>query len=558
MKLLLAEVSNFASYKRLQFSFDEIGLALVQGATGAGKSTLQDIACWIMYGVTAKGGSVDEIKSWQSENCTEGTLQVEISGEIITITRIRGNQNANDLFWVESGKDFGSLIRGKDLKETQQLLSKRLGVSAELYQTAAYFHEFSPTNNFFTATAKDRRAIFEKIANLEWPKQLATKSSESRKSDKKLFQERKETLSRASGSQEQLTSGLKNSLSNRDNFDLKRAKEIITLEAKFKNFNEEKETKIKDLQVQGCNFESKKAKTIDTLLLKARAKELEIKRDIFEVKEESCPTCLRPTGGYLEALETEKAQQYRNKVLESELNAIIDMVAREDKTLNPYLKQIEDAKAVVNHYGEQLEAKKLEVNPFDQQVLSLKADLKEIEIHMAVCKNQVEELSYRIDSLTQLHDLSSALRGELLKNIVNSIQLETNCLLDKFFDSEIKVKFELTSSDDLDISIQKSGNECSYTQLSKGQRGLLRLSFGVSIMKAAANEAGIHFDNIFFDEAMDGLDTNLKVKAYSLFQELNKNHDNILVIEHATEFKTMFDKQFYVSLEGDESKVTDV
>lgn len=36
MKLLKAEVHNFGSYKDLEFDFNDLGLALIHGATGSG------------------------------------------------------------------------------------------------------------------------------------------------------------------------------------------------------------------------------------------------------------------------------------------------------------------------------------------------------------------------------------------------------------------------------------------------------------------------------------------------------------------------------------------
>src|SRR5271166_6085820 len=154
MKILSCYVSDFASYEELHFNFQKQGLTLIQGPTGSGKSTLCDIIPWTLFGRTAKDGAVDEILKWNSTEPAYGNLTLEVRGEKIAVTRARGkNAKDNDLIlWVDD-----KLIRGKDLNDTQKLINTKLGMDLQLYLASAYFHEFSQTAGFFTATAKNRR-----------------------------------------------------------------------------------------------------------------------------------------------------------------------------------------------------------------------------------------------------------------------------------------------------------------------------------------------------------------------------------------------------------------
>ena len=68
MKLLKASVVNFGSYSKLDFDFNNQGLTLIQGSTGSGKSTLQDIAIWTVLGITAKDGNADDVRNWNNLN----------------------------------------------------------------------------------------------------------------------------------------------------------------------------------------------------------------------------------------------------------------------------------------------------------------------------------------------------------------------------------------------------------------------------------------------------------------------------------------------------------
>jgi DNA repair exonuclease SbcCD ATPase subunit len=84
---------------------------------------------------------------------------------------------------------------------------------------------------------------------------------------------------------------------------------------------------------------------------------------------------------------------------------------------------------------------------------------------------------------------------------------------------------------------------------------MLKLSFVVSIMAAAQNKAGQHFDALFFDEALDGLSSDLKVKAFGLFEELSKEYGTIMVVEHSPDFQNLFERRFHVELQGDNSVI---
>jgi energy-coupling factor transporter ATP-binding protein EcfA2 len=77
-------------------------------------------------------------------------------------------------------------------------------------------------------------------------------------------------------------------------------------------------------------------------------------------------------------------------------------------------------------------------------------------------------------------------------------------------------------------------------------------------MDIAANEAGIFFHTLFFDEALDGLSPRLKIQSFQLFEELNLTHETLLLIEHSPEFQNLFNTKFNVSIENDKSTITNV
>ena len=74
-------------------------------------------------------------------------------------------------------------------------------------------------------------------------------------------------------------------------------------------------------------------------------------------------------------------------------------------------------------------------------------------------------------------------------------------------------------------------------------------------MRAAGNKVGVHYDNLFFDEALDGMDSSMKSKAIGLFEELAKTHSSVLIVEHDPGVQAMLDNKILVSLNNDYSEI---
>ncbi len=573
MKLLRCTAKNFGSYKDIELDFSQLGLALVYGPTGAGKSTLADLACWTLFGVTAKDGNVDDVRSWTTpDEPTTATQEVELSdGTTIRVTRIRGKQGENDLSYTDAANP-DKLVRGKDLADTQKLLEAILAVNSDEYITAAYFHEFSETGRFFTSAAKARRTLFERLAVLETPKRLSSGSGLRRKSLKSEIAHLQSTVDRLTGKLDESQKALSDTKTRKESWGGRQARLCNDLASKRENFQRDRSENVKRLDLRSYEFEKTKAKAVQEQ--EDEKKELqssyqgyevnwklkikEVKDFIAELEKSVCEACGGPNDNEAVAhwrdeldnlrQHSDKGELQRRRILECEKE-----IQRLEATINPVLEKIEAEKAKENKYQEQLEIEQARENPYTAQLAQLEADQFQLASELVNAEELLATASYEFDALVQISDLSDDLRGLLLKNAVEGIQDATNKRLEAYFDSEIKVGFTLEGSDSLNVSIQKNGYDCNYKQLSKGQRQLLKLCFVLAVMEAAANKTGVHFDNLWFDEALDGLDGSLKLKAFSMFEELAKSHVSIMLIDHDTGFQQCFHRRYKVSLIDDSS-----
>lgn len=548
MKILSASVTNFASYEHLAIGFENRGLTLVSGPTGAGKSTLCDIVPWVLFGRTAKDGAVDEIVRWNSDELTEGRIYVKINDKTIGVFRSR---NPNDLKYIEH--EAGEFKRGKDLNDTQKRINDLLGTDAEKYLSSAYYHEFSQAASFFTASAKNRRLMIEQMVDLS----LALKIAEGTKA---LKSEAKEAIER-----------LDHRLSmNLDKKEFTRIK-ILAAEDKASEWGTELKSKVAKLRDKNENFNRDEDRRLNALatnfigrnteieleLKDLRARVLpkyhftklqaEIKRLEAEQKHaDTCPTCghlLQEPTVNLAHLKYQLEQDTKTQ------DYTISQIRAAERSLD-YGKEVY-AKARApqdNPYLDLIEQAEQEVSPYVSILESLREQSLAVDEVLRLQTETMSELKLKLSDTTTLIQIVDDFRSLLIKRTVAELEHSTNRLLTSHFDAEIRCKFEADSLDKLDVTILKDGNECSFSQLSKGQRQLLKLCFGVSVMRQVANHSRVSTNVAMMDEAFDGMDEVLRVKAYSLLQELATQYESVFVVDHSPGLKAMFVNNIQVSL----------
>jgi DNA repair exonuclease SbcCD ATPase subunit len=508
MRVISCHLENFASYKSVEFTFENQGLCLIQGATGAGKSTLCDAIPWVLFGRTAKDGAVDEVISWNAEGPTIGYILLEINDAIITICRTRGNK-ANDLFFTTEGQ--GSGQRGKDLNDTQKMINNLLGFDSALYLSGAYFHEFSPTAQFFSTTAKNRRGLCEQLTDLSLAKKLQLNANDSKKLILKDVDKTERNISELKGKLDYIN----------------RTSELKAKEMHFEADREAAKARL--------NFELAQLKR-DLLPSSHFINQLhEIEAAETQLDTTICSECgskkHSDKHAELAALKGEVRQAEReNQYLKSRIDNLVrdlDTLAKTKNTYTEMLRKIEaDAETVLNQ-------------------------LKLLETYLKSLKEAA--LDYEL-----LEDIAINYRAVSITNAINSLESRTNQLLSDYFDAEIKVDFTVADADKLDVLIFKDGNSCSYTQLSKGQRQLLKLCFGISVMRAVQNQAGVSFNTIMIDEATDGMDDQMKAKTFRLLQELALEHESVFLVEHSEGLKSLFEKKYQVNLVNGWSEIEQV
>lgn len=537
MKILSCHIENFGSYKHLDFNFQDIGLALIEGATGSGKSTLCDAIPWILFGVTAKNGKADEVLNWQG-GVTKGTIMLTDGTYQWYIERSRGNK-ANDLYFVAHAADERA-VRGKDLLDTQRLINHRLGFDADLYLSGAYYHEFSQTAQFFTTTAKNRRAITEQLIDLSLPKKLQEKSSTELKSIKHQLSDLDLNISYTSDRLNRAT------------------KQYIYESERAKRWEADIEVQIMELSIRSKNW--KKIKQLETVMVQEQLNEIPTTdARAVNAQIDDLLATIPPETQPCKECGAAKHNECRDRSLEeiSRLRDLLKEAKFHDRERLALQSHIANVEAEVDIAAYKIDTLRNQTNPHIDIVDGILLEKETTSTELDKLTSEKESLQTKASDLDILSDIIAQFRSILIKNTILDLETKTNQLLDKHFDAEIKIELLITDTDKLDVSITKDGNLASFTQLSKGQRQLLKLCFGVAVMKAVANHHAINFEQVFFDEPLSGLDEDLKLKALSLFQSLAIDYDSLFFIEHSESIKAMINNRFHVQLINGNSVITE-
>lgn len=381
--------------------------------------------------------------------------------------------------------------RGKDLKDTQLRLEDRLAITADLYLTCAYFHGETPTGHFFTAKAKQRRELFEQLSNSPLLGRLLDAVPGHLSEAKSTLKSLNEDVRIYESRLEQVADSIDRMGSADAEYDVQLASRIELLSS------------------QSIAFDK----------AQAEAKAFHEKEEHREASSGVCGTCGGPKR--------------------------VPAVAQIPKAF----------KAQKNPYFEQIEALKIASSPYAKLIHDAQLNQANLLHKLDKVQQSSKDHLVHIASLTRLQDTVLNLRAQLLQNTVSRIQADTNRHLSQYFGSVFTVQYALSGTDSLEVAITKDGIPCVFRQLSKGQRQILRLSFSVAVMAAAANKVGTSVNCLMFDESLEGMDESTKVSAYGLFEELAKSHSSVLVIDHSTELQNQFSNKYTVSINGNESSI---
>lgn len=150
MKFKNLDIKNFLTIGEATLNLEDRGLLLIQGenlddssamSNGAGKSSIVDALCWVIYGTTARGTSSDAVVNKLFKKDCRVSVELSDSGNFYRIDRYRKDsthKNQTFVWKLNASPAFEmDLSKGTD-KETQEVINKLMGCSIDVFMAAVY------------------------------------------------------------------------------------------------------------------------------------------------------------------------------------------------------------------------------------------------------------------------------------------------------------------------------------------------------------------------------------------------------------------------------------
>lgn len=159
------QATNFLSWKSLTFDITN-GITLIDGwneddqtSEGSGKSAVCNALSWGLYGKIPKDVNIDDVIKHGEKSC-----DIEIwfeSGHVVKRSR-----KPNELMLLEYDGENFKAKKGKDVRETQQMIEEFIGLSFDAFCQSVYFAQ-NNDKKFISANQEDRGKILSEIQDLQ-------------------------------------------------------------------------------------------------------------------------------------------------------------------------------------------------------------------------------------------------------------------------------------------------------------------------------------------------------------------------------------------------------
>lgn len=492
MKPLSLSLQAFGPFSgRESIDFTQLGsnpLFLINGPTGAGKSSILDAICFALYGQTT--GAEREPAQMRCDHAdpnllTEVILDFQLGETGYRVRRIptqerpksRGEgtttQQAEAQLWLLDGTEEGSLIVAKSVGDATDEIRKRIGLDVEQFRQVMVLPQ-GKFRELLMAGSSEREKIFSQLFQTQIYKRIEDQLKAQAAGIKQAVDQHQNQIK-----------GILQSVDVHSEADIDN--ELAQLEPELKTASQDKE------QAQQIQLQATKAKD-QAVSLKQRFDALANKQTELEQKKAQQPLIDAKQTQLGRALSAQKIQPvYRSHQEKSAaLQKLLSQIASSEKTLE----QATDAK---NTAEQQLQAAKIafvEVEQLNNQQAELNqykarvTELVQAKVSLATAEQQLKTSQGNLDTQLKARDaLSNTLKTNTAQ--IDQIAEALESLASKQIELEAyRVQFEQRNKLE-----QKRGKQ---TELEQHERQLLaafqskQSEFETALQKARQTELAWH------------------------------------------------------------------
>lgn len=562
MKLNKLMFKNFLSYgnNNTTFEFNEVGMYLISGDNGFGKSVLLEALCFVLYDKSMRPIKKGELINWDNEK----GLYVEVEFE------------SNDkLYKIERGLKPTIFNIYEDGEKLENLSSKALTQNYLETHILCYSHEEFIGSSMLTnmtevipkLTAANKRKFFENMFNIGvvdvMKTKFKTKLTNVNKRINLLISNNEKNKGLKEGLEETIKEIdiLRNKMIDENNITIENNKTII----------DDNEEIILGYKKKLNSFKTRYNKNLLTYEKKEKGYNLRSNRVLIKKEEkkfleshDNCNSCNQEIDKEFKKSQILKIDKYiKEKTDEMSKVDIKSMKKKLDNQYNKINKLDKEISILENNnkiYKKENIILSNEINNADKEFNKESKDKKLNSIIAEITSNEedIAEMNVKIaeyEYIIQKMFSDDGIRKYVLSQYMDYLNDNIADILEI-----LEIDFDVYINDDMDIMVEKMGKKVNYFGLSAGQQRMVNFAIMLTIIKIRKIAFPNGFNVLFLDEYIDTAlseesvekmaDTlnNLKTKLFG--------NDILYVISHRLNNHTeIFDKKFEVTYEDNFSEI---
>ena len=552
------KAKNFYSWKVLEFNFHN-GVTLITGdnlddntSEGAGKSSIFEALTWCLYGQSSRDVNLDDVIHTGEKTCI---VEVELNDGTIIVRSRKPNQ-----LYIEYK---GSVEQGKDIKETQKLIEKLIGISHSSFMNSVYFAQ-NYSNKFITATQENKAKILSELQDLSiFDKASKTSADKAKDIKNSVLVQLAMEKNYADNNLLQIKSEINTFEKLSQTFDKDRMSQLdeviaasYTVSIKINDL----ENQIKDItnlssidskmdeseEIQRQLIECK-SQLYHIGMMKAQKEQAIANRNCptcgQEVQKDSCEDIVIPDDTELKGKHDYLKEEHSRVMLEC---AHLINKKNENSLLKEKVQNLQEQKNQITREIERVE--RLD-NPYLNKLEELSINKKKLYNKLEVINQSILLQNTLQTRYEYLKDGFKQIKSYVFQSLLSELNRSTNRYLNELFEVPASIIFD-NISDDGEISkikttVMLDGNERSLGLLSGGQFRRVQLAVDFALSDIVAQRSKNPINVKILDEAFKDLSEPSMERIVGVLQKMS---GCTILIEHNSIIKNIVNRVYKVEL----------
>lgn len=524
------------------------GINLDDGnAEAAGKSSIFNILCWTLFGKIPKDVRIDEVIRQGQKSC-EAVVELKNGHSIVR------KRNPNDLYILPTEGFEG--IRGKDSKETQQIIEKLIGLSFDTFCQSVYFSQ-NHDKKFITSNEIEKAKILSDIQELEifdkarngTIKLLSALSKELEHTKTSLW--KNETLqTQAKNDRQFLTDSINQFQKLKDNRISELENEISGIQTKLQ-------------LLEDCNPDLLKSLTsLLDLKIEARdlGRDLEIVLSKITDLQKPTPTCSE-CGNSIDSQHINEHLENYNSSRMSIKSRLIDIHAQFDRESTKHLRSeqvremIEETRNNISQksalsrlmykFDFLLQSEKLSNCSSQSERLELRSlEMAKLSDEYSVLKSTIATLLDKKEKLELLKDGFREIKSHIFGSVLADLSIKATDYAFELFEVPVSIRFRNDSEGEIakiQTIIKVNNIERSLGLLSGGQARRVQIATDLALSEIVSKRAINPINFRILDESSKDLSTPTIERLVTILEKLG---GNTIIVDHNPLIKASISETF--------------